>query len=455
MRPDPRLEQYRRAVDYIDREIVRLTPRPRSPEGKVQAALAFNRALGNPQRAYPSIQIAGTSGKGSVAQLLAEALAEAGLRTGCHLSPYLQAFTEKTWVNGRYCSVEQLTEAVEEVRPVAERFRHDDDCPASVHGMASLATSYVVFRDAQLDVAVMETGLGGRYDLVQGLRRKLCIITELGLDHTKALGPTIEEIAHHKAGIMEPGVPSIAVRGRGWGVLESEATLVGAPLQPLDTSAARTDEDGALRLELERFGTMELALGTEAPFVARNVAVVAAALDHLAGDGWPVAAEHLQAVVGSRVPGRFELVQPTSADQAQVILDCAHNAQKMDALDRALDAAGAGGVTLVFTGTGSRAPDDLLRPIAARVERLIATEIELFGKATVAATEVAAAARRLGIAVDIEPAPASALTRALEITPPGGTVVGAGSVYLVGRLRDRWYPTDQVILQGRSWPSHV
>ncbi len=454
------LESYHEAVDYIDRRIVRLTPRRRSPEDKVAAALGFYRDLGDPQRAFPSIQVAGTSGKGSVAQLLAESLHAAGLATGCHLSPYLQAFTEKSWVDGLYCPVERLVAAVDEVRPVAEHYRDDDDCPASVHGMASLAASFVAFRDSDLDVAVIETGLGGRYDLVQGLRRELCVITELGLDHTESLGPTLDEIAGHKAGIMEPGVPCVAVQGPGWSVLEAEAERVGAHLLPIRLDSVRPANDGTLVLDLEVLGTVELKLGTRAPFVARNVAIAATALDALARAGRPVRGEHLQQAVARRAPGRFEAMSGAGSggqsSEPPVVLDCAHNAQKMAALSAALESSDRGRrLTLVFAASGARAPDELLRPIAGRVAHLVATELELYGKRTVAATEVAAAADRLGIDTAVEPVPELALARALDSVEPGRAVVVTGSVYLVGRLRDRWFPTEEVILQRTSWPSQA
>ncbi len=439
------LERYRTAIDYIDREIVRMTPRRRSPQGKVRAALAFNRALGDPQRSYPSIQIAGTSGKGTVSHFIAESLSAAGLRTGCHVSPYLQSFTEKSWLDGRYCSVDELARATDRVRPVADSFAGDGDCPASVHGMASLAVSYAIFEEAALEVAVMETGLGGRFDLVQGLRRELSVITELGLDHTRSLGPTIDEIAWHKAGIMESGVPCVAARSDGWGVLEREAERVGAPLRAVDLRALRPGADGRLRLRLDTFGELDLDLGTSAPFVARNAAVAAAALDRLAEAGWPIAPEHLEIGLRAPIPGRLEIVQR----RPRVVLDCAHNAQKVAALGAALD---ADDLTVVFAATGSRSPEDLLREIAGRTTRLVATQLELYGKATVPAAEIAETGSRLGIDSIAVEDPEAALDRAVAITPRSAALLITGSVYLVGRLRDRWYPTEDVILEGTSWP---
>jgi folylpolyglutamate synthase/dihydrofolate synthase len=457
-----RLEAYARAQRHIDVELVRLEPRRRDPAGKVATALAFNAALGDPQRAQPSVQVAGTSGKGSVCALLAHALEAAGLRAGLHVSPYLQAFTEKTWIDGRYLSPEGLTAAVDEVRPVAERFAADPDGPASVHGMASLATSYVAFRDAGLDVAVMETGVGGRFDLVQGLDRALSVITDLGLDHTKALGPTLEEIAAHKAGILEAGVPAIAVRGPGWEVLAAEAERVGADLRgvvPSDLWAGETRSAGRTRatLRLPTLGEVPVDLPGEAPFLLRNAAVAAAALDRLAEAGWAISANAL--TEGFRrvpLPGRFEVVQERSPTAPRVILDGAHNGQKLAALLAGLDAdPTTGPLSVVLAASGQRAPEDLLAAVAPRAARVHTCQLDLYGKGVVPAPDLAEAARAAGAGAEACESPEAALDAALATTPPAGTVLVTGSLYLVGRLRDRWFPTEQVILQGTSWPVPV
>src|SRR5690606_5211416 len=142
----------------------------------------------------------------------AAGLGAAGLRAGLHVSPYLQAFTEKVALFDRapaprYAAPDALARAVDAVRPAAEAARRDPDLPASVHGLAALGATYVAFRDAGVEAAVIETGVGGRFDLVQGLDRALSVITDLGLDHMDVLGATLDEIAWHKAGIMQADAP--------------------------------------------------------------------------------------------------------------------------------------------------------------------------------------------------------------------------------------------------------
>jgi len=452
------IERYLEAQRYIDVDVVRLEPRDRTRDGKLDAVRRFNAALGDPQAAFDSIQVAGTSGKGSVCTFLAHALQAAGIPTGLHVSPYLQVITEKTWCEGLYCTAGEFAEAVDRVRPVAEEFRRWDGCPASVHGMASLAASYEVFRARRLETVVMETGVGGRFDLVQGLRKRLTVITDLGLDHTGTLGETLEEIAWHKAGIMEPGVPCVAVEGPGYPVVEREARERGISLHPVrpDTILARIASPTLagtreVDLRLPHLGEVSVVLPGAAAFQARNAAVAAAALDRLAADGAAVTSVHLQeGFARARYPGRFEKIQ----DRPRVILDGAHNPQKMGGLlESVLGLEGGGPLVVLAAFSGARAPGPLLATLAGPATSLVATRLELYGKATVPAEDIAQAARAAGLPARIEADPMDALDAALAMAGSSGTVLVTGSLYLVGRVRDRWHPWREILLQGTSWPT--
>jgi dihydrofolate synthase/folylpolyglutamate synthase len=445
------LLRYEAARRYIDVELVRLTKRRHDPPAKVRAAFAWNEALGDPQRAFPAVQVAGTSGKGSVASMIALGLEAAGLRAGLHVSPYLQAFTEKVVIDGRYCAAEDFARAVDEVRPHAEARRHDADSPASLHTLAGLGAAYVAFRAARVEAAVIETNVGGRFDLVQGLDRALSVITDLGLDHTDVLGDGVDRIAWHKAGIMSPGVPCVAIQGPGWAVLEAEAARVGAPLTGVRPEACMTLlTGGRALLRLAHLGEVEVVL-RGAPWHARNVAVAATALDALAARGWPVRAEHVaRAVARLRYPGRFEVVQEAGP---RVLLDGAHNQQKLDALRRALEAQGDPGAIVVFATTGGRDPRPLLEALAPAARALVATAPPLYGKDAAAPAALAQVARALGLDARPVASPREALDDALEQgRREGRTVVVTGSLYLVGQLRDRWVPWEQVVLRRTSWP---
>lgn len=433
------LLRYEAARRYVDVELVRLVKRRLDPEGKLRAARAFNAALGDPQRAWPAVQVAGTSGKGSVSTMIAAGLGAAGLRAGLHVSPYLQAFTEKLCVfdrheRGRYVDPDAFARAVDAVRPAAEAVRHDPDLPASVHGLAALGATYLAFREAALDAAVIETGVGGRFDLVQGLDRALSVITDLGLDHMDVLGETIDQIAWHKAGIMQPGVPCVAIRAAGWDVLAAEAERVGAPLVAVTPEHVLVQDGARWVARLDHLGDVEVA-APRVPWQARNAAVAAVALDALAA---------------TRCPGRFEVVQPADPGP-RVVLDGAHNLPKLEALRAAL--AGEQAV-VVFATTGGRDPGPLLEAIAPVTRSLVATAPLLFGKDAAAPADLARRARELGLDARAVDAPFVALDDALEqAARERRTVVVTGSLYLVGQVRDRWVPWEQVVLSGTSWPT--
>jgi len=458
MANDATIERYLAAQRYIDVDVVRLEPRDRTRDGKLDAVRRFNEDLGDPQAAFDSIQVAGTSGKGSVCTYLAHALDAAGVSTGLHVSPYLQVITEKTWCEGRFCGPGEFADAVDRVRPVAEAFRRWDGCPASVHGMASLATSYEVFRARGLDTVIMETGVGGRFDLVQGLRKRLTVVTDLGLDHTKTLGETLEEIAWHKAGVMEPGVPCVAVEGPGFDVVAREARALGAPLFPVRpdeilsrVSPPASDGTREVVLRLPHLGEVPVRLPGVAAFQARNAAVAGMALDRLAAQGADLQPAHLvDGFARARYAGRFEQVQ----EQPRVILDGAHNPQKMAGLlDGVLELGSGGPLVVLAAFSGARAPAPLIATISGPATSLVATRLDLYGKATVPAEDIADAAREVGLPAQVDADPMAALDLALDAAGPDGTVLVTGSLYLVGLVRDRWYPWRDVLVQGTSWPT--
>lgn len=214
------------------------------------------------------------------------------------------------------------------------------------------------------------------------------------------------------------------------------------------TFALESRRHGSIELRLPHLGVVRLRLAGDTPFLARNAAVAATALDTLAAHGWPLRPEHLEEGFRARLPGRFERVQ----DDPPVILDGAHNPQKIVALVEALGDAGSRDLTVLIAATGSRLPDELLAALAPVATRLVASELDLHGKSVVPANELAAAARRLGLDSVAVSDPAAALDEALLRTGPDGAVLVTGSVYLIGRLRSGWYPTEEVVLQRTSWP---
>ncbi len=463
------LARYVAARDWIDVDLVRLGKRRLDNERKRAEALAFYAALGDPQRAAPAVQVAGTSGKGSVATAIALGLDAAGLRTGLTVSPYLQAYTEKLWVAGRFCDPLDFARAVDAVRPtvaaITAEVPGEAERAASTHGLAGLGSIFLAFQGARLDAAVVETGVGGRFDLVQGLDRALSVITDLGLDHEDVLGAGLPAVASHKAGIVEARVPAVAVAGPGSDVIAAEARRVGAALVLVRPEVVARDlgaegERRRVLLRLPTLGDVEVRL-PRAPFQLRNATVAAMSLDLLAARGWAIRGEHVAAGLERlRVPGRLEVVDPGPAHgRAPVILDGAHNPQKLAALRDALverlgrRSEGSPGCILVAASTGSRDPAAAVEALGPLCHTVVATAPRLHGKDVASPAVLVEAARARGLRAEAVLDPVAAVTRALELAGGERPVVVTGSLYLVGVARGRWFPWEQVVLQRTSWPT--
>jgi dihydrofolate synthase/folylpolyglutamate synthase len=182
-------------------------------------------ALGDPQKAYPAIHIAGTNGKGSVSAMIAAALQSNGYKTGLYTSPHLVEFTERIKVNGKEMPREYVKDFMAKISPKVEELQ-----ATFFETTTAMAFSYL--RDEKIDMAVVETGLGGRLDSTNVLEHPLVTaITSIGLEHTQYLGDTLEKIAFEKAGIMKPGVPAVVnVKNEIKEVFRKRADELNSPL---------------------------------------------------------------------------------------------------------------------------------------------------------------------------------------------------------------------------------
>ena len=193
---------------------------------------ALMHQLGEPHRAFASVHVGGTSGKGSVSAFIASVLQAAGYRVGLHTTPYLQSPREKYIVNGELIGQNDFVDTVCRLTPalteVGRRFPGYHPSYAQV----STALAFQHFAAQAVDIAVVEVSVGGRFDFTNVLMPQVAVVTNIGLDHANAIGPTIEDIAWHKAGIIKAGVPVVSgvTDPRAAGVVAVEAAQAGAPL---------------------------------------------------------------------------------------------------------------------------------------------------------------------------------------------------------------------------------
>lgn len=405
----------------------RVDKKPKDPDARMGQMRKFLTMCGDPQRGIPAVHVGGTSGKGSVSAHIAGLLQSSGLSVGLHISPYLQSATEKIWVDGAFASSDEFADLVEWVMPIA-RPLVNPRTPASIHGMASVAVALEYFRKRNVDVMVFEVGCGGRYDLTSFVETCVAVVTNVAMDHVVSLGPTLEDIAHHKAGIARAGVPLVTgASGSAFDVIEEETRRVGCPLihiPPSKTSPRRHNRELALA------ATRAACEALNHPFER---------VDTQGG---------IEAV---KLPGRCETIR---FQDRIVVLDGAHNPEKLgvaldDALMRHKDAPRK--VALVGF-LGSKAKSEVTAPFAERFDEFVVTEPRVYGKSAFPSEQTAALFADLGYAPYSVLDPREALDLALKLAGPGGLVVATGSFYLVGELRDTFFPKHKVVMQRTSWP---
>jgi len=365
--------------------------------------------LGDPQKRFAAVQIAGTNGKGSTAAMTEAILRGAGLRTGLYTSPHLARFTERIRVDGREADGDRLA--------ALDRRLVETGVPLTYFEIATVL-GFLTLAEASVEIAVLETGLGGRLDAVTAAEPLATAITSIGIDHTAYLGDTIRQIAGEKAGILKPGVPCFL------GHLPSEAddeiaaiaARVGAPL-------ARLGHD---------FGAPSGPLGLAGPHQRDNaaiaIALAGAAAAHLGRVLQPGTIE--RALAGARWPGRLERLGD------DLLFDCAHNPEGARALAAALPEIAAGRrVALLVSIARDKDPEAIFAALAPVAAALVATRSE---SARALPPEALAVEARLFFAeVAAHDDVTLALAAARRLAGPGGLVVVCGSMFLVGTLRAR------------------
>jgi dihydrofolate synthase/folylpolyglutamate synthase len=372
---------------------------------KIRPGLARTRALlamlGNPERSFRSLLIAGTNGKGSTAATAASILRAAGVSVGLYTSPHLLEVTERIRVDEEDVTPRALDAVLGLLEAVS------GPLPPTYFEALTVA-AFEVFRRARVAVAVLEVGLGGRLDATNVVEPEVSVVTNVGLDHVEVLGGTLSSIAKEKAGVLRAGVPAFtAADGEGLRTLASEAERIGAPL----VSVPPTDRWDLLT---------PLAGGHQ----RSNLALAATAASTLVPlDEGTIA----RGVAATRWPGRLQRVA-LAGRRRPLLLDGAHNPDGAAALARHLDDAGLSGrVDLVFGGLADKdlpAMFALLRPRVRRVA-LVAPRSER------AEPPGSLAARLGGADLPVAEGLSDAL-RLLGDDPQAGPVLVTGSLVLVG-----------------------
>lgn len=395
-------------------------------------------ALDHPERTFVPVIVAGTNGKGSVTAMVARALRAGGLRVGRYTSPHLVRLRERFAIDDTDVSDVQLDMALQAVLDAEDALlaRGALAGPATYFEITT-AAAFVIFRDARVQVAVIEVGLGGRHDATNVVAAPYAAITSIGLDHTAQLGGTLAAIAREKAGVVAPG--AIVVSGVGEpepaAVIADVCAAQGAHLVRADQDAevdiGILDGETTIRLRtpFRVYGPLRLAL--RGGHQVANAVVAVRLLEALEFAGLGGGATAIATgLADASWPGRLE--RRTLANGVPVVLDGAHNPDGAAALAEWVRGAGFAPMTLVTACMRDKDVDGLLAPLLPLATRVIATAVDFPRALPADALSARISALVPDMPVQTEPTPADAMAAA-----SGGSVrvVVAGSLFLVGAVR--------------------
>jgi len=433
------------------------------------------KALHHPERAFPAVLIAGTNGKGSTAATLASILRTSGLKTGLYTSPHLIRINERIRVNGGEIGDDDFARLYGEVDRVAEQLVEQRELPwhPSFFEMMT-AIAFAHFAHEQVEIAVLEVGMGGRLDATNVVEPLVSVIADISLDHQKFLGNTVGEIAREKVGIIRPcgvvvtlpqlpeandvigntilelnargvsAVPYVPPVSPGSGeYLTPTIKKVGAHSEkPLTAEDAEEEaghaENGSpgrfYRYPLQVMGKQILV---ESPLVGRhqlrNVALAVAAAEELAKVGFRITPESIEGGIHeTRWPGRFQVL-PVQNGWPEIVLDVAHNPAGAWALRSTLsERYDNRPLIFVFGAMRDKAISEMTEILFPLASRVIATRPE--NPRAASPQEIQQAGSRTGSVIETVAEIGPALERARDGAGPNAAIVVTGSIYLIGEV---------------------
>jgi dihydrofolate synthase/folylpolyglutamate synthase len=405
--------------------------------------------LEHPERAFPSVLIAGTNGKGSTASTLASILKVAGLKTGLYTSPHLIRINERIRINGVEISDDDFARLHRDVDGVAEQLVAAGELPwhpSFFEMMTAIAFSH--FAREQVEIAVLEVGMGGRLDATNVVEPLVSVITDISLDHQKYLGNTVGEIAREKAGIIRPGGIVVTLPQQpeandviGNTILDLEAVGVSAapyvpPVSPASAEYGVASAESKLARSRYRLAVMGKEILVESPLLGRhqlrNVALAIAAAEELNRKGWGgISAESIErGVRDTEWPGRFQIIAAQKG-WPEMVFDVAHNPAGAWALRSALSARYQDRpLIFVFGAMRDKAISEMAEILFPLARAVIATQPS--NPRSASPEEISEAGRRTGTEIAAVAEVRVAMERARDRVRDQEVMVVTGSIYLVG-----------------------
>jgi dihydrofolate synthase/folylpolyglutamate synthase len=372
-------------------------------------------ALDNPERSFTSVQIAGTNGKGSTAVMLDSICRAAGIKTGLYTSPHLVSITERIRIAGVYITPEEFARHATTVRAVAEELfarKEIEALPTFFEHVTAIAL--LSFREAGVELAILETGLGGRLDSTTAANAAIVGITQIAMDHEEYLGNTLASIASEKAAVIRPGVTAV--------IAEQEPEALAVLLERCEAVGVQPSLDSG-GIFLKNF-----SLGLRGAHQIQNASVAIRLAEALRLHGFAISSEQIGfGLCAATHAGRIELIPP-------FLLDGAHNPAGAKALRNYLEELDFNSLTLIFGAMRDKKLDLIAEILFPLADRLILTTIQNPRSASL--ETLASLAKQFGPNVVIETSSSTEAVRtAVTQTPAGGLICITGSLYLIGETR--------------------
>jgi dihydrofolate synthase/folylpolyglutamate synthase len=407
-------------------------------------------ALGHPDRQFDAVHVAGTNGKGSVTAMVERAFRHAGHHTGRYTSPHLARIEERIAIDGAPVGADTFRTITADVLALVDRLRAQGTLEAvPTFFEATTAIAFEAFRRAGVEIAVVEVGLGGRYDATNVIQPRLTVITSIALDHQQHLGHTIASIAFEKAGILKQGVPLVLgdVQPAARSVIEDvarsrEVTIIDAGTH-LVASAVVTEGRATISVAtpVRRYESVRLSLNGRHQIA--NAVIAIRTLEELERSGVTMGEDAIVAGLSDvQWPARLEWLRLRG--DREILLDAAHNVAGAEALASYLSESGAAPLPVVLAIMRDKEVEAIVAALAPVASHICATSLPMPRAlpADALADQVRRVAPRIACAAFEDPH--AALEAALAHAP---RVAAAGSIFLVGPLREQLLAEGALSLQ--------
>lgn len=400
--------------------------------------IALCAALGNPQQHFKTIHVAGTNGKGSVSHMLASVMQEAGFKTGLYTSPHLKDFRERIRINGEMISTGQVVHFTENIMHLIDELE-----PSFFEVTVAMAFDH--FAKESVEVAIIETGLGGRLDSTNIIHPEISVITNIGLDHVQLLGNTLGLIAAEKAGIIKANIPVVIgqTHAETTAVFETRASQLEAPIVFADLiwkTAVQSVTPGNISIELTGIkdgSTRKFNADLAGIYQADNIRTVITAIDLLIERGWKIKKNDINSGIAfakknTGLHGRWEVINT----KPLLILDVAHNAEGVRQVVQQLNASAFQQLFIILGMSKDKDVEAVIAQLPqqayygftqAQIPRALSTE------------DLEKLATSASLRGESYPDVNSAIEHTISMASPNDLVLVCGSIFVVGEVdREKW-----------------